>query len=232
MHLLGEGAQVDRKIIPTAKSYYLFVRGVFMLAEVNTWATSTVGPQNFQMKWYMGRPRPEEVAYKIKMGEIPADAVPTPIHELLQPMSVANYGRNFTAYPEGSPRHPAFPAMHSAASAASMWMPIVMDLTPAQICEVKKVDYAISFARTVAGVHYSTDNIAGLQLGQEIIARKLPRYLASNFGGDIRDIRRKISEIRFQWEDYENDPVCFPTQSANRRRNLRISATGNKEKDD
>mmetsp|Transcript_659 Transcript_659/g.1140 ORF Transcript_659/g.1140 Transcript_659/m.1140 type:complete len:123 (-) Transcript_659:17-385(-) len=104
--------------------------------------------------------------------------------------------------------------MHSAASAASMWLPVVMDLTPAQICQVKMVDYAISFARTVAGVHYPTDNIAGLNLGQEILARKLPRYLANNFGGDIRDIRRKVSSLRFDWSDFLDDPICFPSGSS------------------
>lgn len=185
-----------------------------MLAEVNTWTIGTVGPHNFQTKWAGGQARPEEIAYLIKTGGIAREHVPTVVWDALQPMYMGFEGRNFTAYPEGSPTHPSWPAMHSAASAGSMWMPVVMDLTPEQVCHVKAVDYAVSYARTVAGVHYPSDNIVGLQLGQEIIARKLPRYLANQYGGDIRDIRAKVGQFRFDWSDYLNDPVCFPPSSS------------------
>lgn len=43
--------------------------------------------------------------------------------------------------------------MHSAASSASLWLGVVLNLTEEQFCEVQKTDYAVAYARTVAGVH-------------------------------------------------------------------------------
>ena len=36
-----------------------FLHRDFMLADMNTWALNFVGPHNFALKWYIGRPRPE-----------------------------------------------------------------------------------------------------------------------------------------------------------------------------
>jgi hypothetical protein len=65
--------------------------------------------------------------------------------------------------------------MHSASSAACLWLAVVADLTAVQYCQVLRTDYtyAVSFARTVAGVHYTTDNIAELSLGRKIVADQL-----------------------------------------------------------
>ena len=64
------------------------------------------------------------------------------------------------------------------------------------------MDYAVSYARTIAGVHYVSDNIASLQLGQEIIARELPAYLMKNYGSVERRILRKMERVRFNWTDF------------------------------
>lgn len=68
----------------------------------------------------------------------------------------------FTAYPEGSPTHPAWPAMHSAASSASLWLAVVADLTEEQYCQVLRTDFAVAYARTVAGVHYPSECMIGV----------------------------------------------------------------------
>ena len=115
---------------------------------MNTCAIATVGPHNFGAKWFAG---PEEVAHKVKVGDIPAEYVPTEIVSALSEMDF-DTAPAFTAYPEGSPNHPSWPAMHSAASAGSIWMPLVMDLSEAQWCGVKAVDYVVACGRTVAGV--------------------------------------------------------------------------------
>jgi len=115
---------------------------------------------------------------------------------------------SFTAYTEGSPKHPSWPAMHSAASVSSLWLNTVMDLTPAQQCEVFAVDYAVAYARTVAGVHFPQDNIAGLNLGQEILARKLPEYMAERYGSNPEAVRNKIATLRMDWNTYLEGP-CF-----------------------
>ena len=90
--------------------------------------------------------------------------------------------------------------MHSAASALSMWLPVVTRLKATQKEEAKVVDLAISMGRTVAGVHYVGDNISGLQMGQEVIARELPRYLASRYGADPMKVRRRVEALKFNWK--------------------------------
>lgn len=78
--------------------------------------------------------------------------------------------------------------MHSASSAASMWLIVVLDLSPAQRCRVKALDYAIAFARTVAGVHYpTTDNVGGLKSGTR---------------NSAIDRQAKVDVTRLDWNDY------------------------------
>ena len=205
--LLAENVQFDRDIIPSQNDVD-FVRGAVMLSDMNSWCIGTVGPHNFGLKWYVGRARPEEVAYKLKTSQINPDYVPD---ELLEAISDLHFStpEEFTAYEEGCPVHPAWPAMHSAASAGSLWMPLVMKLSHAQWCEAKAVDYGIAYARTVAGVHYPTDNIAGLMVGQEILARKLPWYLSQRYGSDPVKVKEKVESLRFDWRLYLKSD-CFP----------------------
>ena len=54
------------------------------------------------------------------------------------------------------------------------------------------ISFSNDIARTVAGVHFPTDNIAGLNLGQEILAPRLPGYLAERYGSDPRVVCEKI----------------------------------------
>jgi hypothetical protein len=65
--LWQEGAQGDYGIVPFRSSSD-FVGLLIRLADLNTWAIGAVAPTNFYLKWYVGRPRPEEVAYKIAEG--------------------------------------------------------------------------------------------------------------------------------------------------------------------
>lgn len=63
---------------------------------------------------------------------------------------------DFTQYPEGSPLHPSWPAMHSAASSASLWLAVVADLTEDQYCQVLRTDHSVAYARTIAGGKLTT----------------------------------------------------------------------------
>jgi len=166
---------------------------------------------HFTFQWFVGRARPEEVVWAIYNGRLTSEVngVPADLVRTIREDFRLNRMQDFTAYDEGSPDHPSWPAMHSASSAASLWMPVVMELTTAQLCEVKAVDYAISYARTVAGVHYPTDNIAGLNIGQEIMARRLPAFLASKYGSDIAEVQRRVNSLRFDWNGYL-ESECFP----------------------
>jgi hypothetical protein len=109
---------------------------------------------------------------------------------------------NYTAYTEGSPMHPAWPTMHSAASSASIWLAVILNLSPEQFCQAKLVDYGVAYARTVAGVHFPDDNIAGLNLDQETIAAKMPEHLEQRYGSNPVAVREKIASLRFDWRDF------------------------------
>ena len=195
----AKSIKIDRVVIPFV-TVVDFIRSNCMLADLVTWTIARVGPSSFATKWYVGMARPEEVAFKIATGVI-TDGPSASLVKSIKSFNMS-FATNFTAYPEGSPKHPSWPAMHSAASAASLWMPVVMQLTPEQYCQVQLTDYAIAYARTVAGVHYQMDNIAGLKLGQEIVARLLPDYLHEKYGSTKARVAAKIATLRFDWDNF------------------------------
>ncbi len=200
--LYKNGLEVDYDVMPF-RSNRDIVSLQFRFAYLNTWAIECVGAVNFCIKWTYGRPRPEEVAYQIATGQI-SEGVSDNLKSKIDAMNLEN-ATSFTAYPEGSPSHPAWPAMHSAASAASFWVAVTTNLTPEQYCEALRVDYAVAFARTVAGVHYPTDNIMGLNLGQMILADRMPDHFAESFGSDRAKVQAKIDRMRFDWNDFNVD---------------------------
>lgn len=148
------------------------------------------------------------MAWKIANGEIPRENVPDEIYEMISDMQLTN-GTSFTQYSEGSPLHPSWPAMHSAASSASLWLAVVADLTEEQYCQVLRTDFAVAYARTVAGVHYPNDNIAGLNMGQAVIAHELAAHLAETYGANEEAVKEKISRLRFDWNTFK--PGSLPS---------------------
>ena len=61
-----------------------FLRGIVMLSHLNTWAIAAVGPVNFGIKYFVGRARPEEVAYQIATGELTlSDGVPQDLLDII-----------------------------------------------------------------------------------------------------------------------------------------------------
>jgi len=188
-----------------------FLRGIVALADLHTWSVGVVAPHNFGAKWYVGRARPEEVAYKIFTGDIKGEFVPDDIYDSIIAMGLTK-ATDFSQYPEGSPMHPSWPAMHSAASNISFWLQVIMKLTPTQLCEAKKVDYAVAYARTVAGVHFPDDNIAGLKMGQIIVSKALPGHLSEKYDSDKKYIKNKIKNTKFDWDDYDPLEDCSSLQ--------------------
>ena len=163
---------------------------------------TAVAPINFAAKWYVGQMRPEEMAWKIASGEVPKEDVPNDIYEMISGMKLQN-ATSFTQYPEGSPKHPSWPAMHSAASSASLWLAVVADLTPEQYCQVLRTDFAVAYARTVAGVHYPGDNVGGLDMGQAVIAHELADHLVETYGAAKAAVEEKIARLRFHWNTFK-----------------------------
>jgi hypothetical protein len=80
---------------------------------------------------------------------------------------------------------------------------VIAKLTPTQYCEALRVDYAVAWARTVAGVHYPMDNMAGLNLGTLVSLDKLPELLSERYGSDPEAVRTRMETLKFEWEDFD-----------------------------
>lgn len=75
-------------------------------------------------------------------------------------------GNIITAYEEGCPNHPAFPAGHgTAAGATYRWFKDMYNATPEQLKVVEMTTKHWATYRTIAGVHIFEDNIVGWKLG-------------------------------------------------------------------
>jgi PAP2 superfamily len=194
--------KLDQSIIPF-RSQSDFLGKVVRSSFLNSWAVAEVGPISFFAKWAVGRPRPEEVAYMISQDKLTtADGVPPHVVQKVKSMNLES-AESFTGYPEGSPKHPSWPAMHSAGSTSSFWLNIIFNLNEEQYCQALLTDYMVAMARTVAGVHYRMDNICGLNMGQQIIAERLADVLTENYGGDKAVIQAKIDKERFDWDNFD-----------------------------
>lgn len=201
-NLWAEGVSIDYEILPF-RSRLDFIGLQVRLADLNTWAIGIVSAPNFCLKWSAGRARPEEIVHMIARGELmETHGVPENLVVKVRSMGLTS-AQSFTAYDEGSPVHPSWPAMHSAASSASLWLAVVLNLTPDQYCEALRVDFAVSYARTVAGVHYPTDNIAGLNLGTEIMHERLADHLSQAYGSDANKVQEKLNRLKFDWADFD-----------------------------
>jgi len=196
--------EYDYTIIPRRSNTQL-LHGKIMLANINMRTIEIVGPHVFGAKWHAGRARPEEIAWLIQSGRVHA---PQKVHRRLNRLRGFTSAGAFTKYREGSPMYPSWPAMHSAASNISFWLQVVMNLTTEQVCEAKKLDYAVAYARTVAGVNFEDDNIAGLSMGQEVVARALPNLLATNYKSSTYAVSSKVRQKRFIWADYDPLKPC------------------------
>lgn len=200
--LFEEGIEVDHGMVPF-RSVVDFVGMEIRIAALNTWVIDAVAPISFMLKWHVGAPRPEEIAWMVASGEFSdADGVPSDIIESVRSMGLA-HSTNFTAYPEGSPTHPSWPAQHAAGSSVSFWLPALYKLTPQQYCEALRVDYGVAYARTIAGVHYPQDNLAGLNLGQAVLREKLPGHLSESYGCDSAKLQDRLDRLSFDWETFD-----------------------------
>lgn len=58
------------------------------------------------------------------------------------------------------------------------------------------------------GVHYPDDNIAGLNLAQEVLARALPQLLRDKYNANPFNVARKIRQNRFDWRNFDPKNPC------------------------
>ncbi len=115
------------------------------------------------------------------------------------------------AYPEGSPTHPAYPAGHSTVAGACVTVlkaffdndlevpePVVASNNGRRLLpyagpdtltiggELNKLAANISLGRDIAGVHWRTDGIEGLFLGEQVairILQDIKRIYNEDFAG-------------------------------------------------
>jgi len=195
----SQGMKMDYSIMPFLSNVD-FVGNTIRCAGLNTWTINEICPPTFLLKWTVGRIRPEEAAFQITKELL--HNVPSNLKRLIKSMNLQT-PEEFTAYAGGSPNHPSWPAMHSTASTSSLWLATVADLTEEQYCQALRMDYAVAFARTVAGVHYPSDNIAGLNFGQRLVALALPKHLAEEYGANEAAAREKVRKLRFNWATFD-----------------------------
>ena len=86
--------------------------------------------------------------WAIKKGRI-SNGIPSDIKSYVRYLNPQS-PYDFTAYEEGCPKHPSWPAMHAASGSCSLWMVVTMDLNDEQLCQARLTDYAIAYSRTIA----------------------------------------------------------------------------------
>jgi membrane-associated phospholipid phosphatase len=154
-------------------------------------------------KWFVHRRlRPEAFAGRIHNHVTRAAAYPIHPDILNSPVLAEVSGRTGTyllplAYPEGSPLHPAYGAGHATVAGACVTVlkaffdetaivPEPVEATPDGLSlrsyaggdltvggELNKLASNIAFARNFAGVHWRSDAIESLRLGEEVALRFL-----------------------------------------------------------
>jgi len=194
--LIGMGGAVasPRNPYRTTRAQAGFVNfgGPMVLDFVARAANAALRATWFQ-KWQVHRrARPEETAARLQAGSIGVHP------DLAQNEVLAairdRYGSVVLpmAYPEGCPLHPSYPGGHSAIAGACVTVLKVL-FNPAAIIpsaivpdeaghslrlwtgvpltvggELEKLASNMTFGRDDAGVHYRTDGIAGLKLGEQV----------------------------------------------------------------
>lgn len=84
----------------------------------------------------------------------------------------------------------------------TLWVPALYNITPEQYVELVLTDWA----RTVAGVHYRQDNLAGLNIGQRIIRERLPEHLKIHYGigeAELGVVRHRLEAFSFDWNTFD-----------------------------
>lgn len=80
-------------------------------------------------------------------------------HMVARPEEVA--GKNITAYPEGCPGHPSYPAGHGRAAFDTIgYFFDEWDMSDEQKKAIFDAAYVWAMSRSLAGVHYGVDNVA------------------------------------------------------------------------
>ena len=168
-------------------------------------------------KWMVHRRlRPEELGGRIHQARVGNREYPLSPALLNSPAVDATYFRTGSyllpqAYPEGCPLHPSYPAGHAAiAGACSVVLKVCFDesmllpgcvvpspdglslqpatgFAPTIGAEINKLASNIALGRDWAGIHYRSDGIAGIKLGEEV-AISILQDLVRTYTEDIKGL--------------------------------------------
>lgn len=193
--LLGDGAKI-RRIFKKDFEATEFTDGVVLFSRLLAKVIHEVSPTAFAVKWYYGRPRPEEAANAWAKGEFEVSPfMNTILNKHINKEAVAKNALNFPVYQ--CPLHPSYPAMHASLSGLSIIFGILFELTESQLMEVKRTAANIALFRDYGGVHYRTDSLVGLDIGEKIIADNLYTYLeyfAEQAGHELALSREEVED--------------------------------------
>ncbi len=172
-------------------------------------------------KWMVHRRlRPEELGGLIELTKSGRKSYPLH-DSLLQSRAIEEVAKTTgtfllpQAYPEGCPTHPSYPAGHAAVAGAcsvilkacfdgNMLLPNCLEPTadgsklnscsdyfPTVNDEINKLAANVSMGRNWAGIHFRSDNVAGLQLG-EAVGISILQDLAQTFTEDIQGFSLRL----------------------------------------
>ncbi len=174
---------------------------IISLMQIATWEVQKAA---FYQKWQVHRRlRPEEFGFFVnaqlrgKDYGISSQLINSPV----LPVIFSTYGSYLLpqAYPEGCPAHPSYPADHASYMGSTITIlkaffnenfPIINPLMPNSTNtslvpyegtlyvgdELNKLASNIAFARSMAGVHFRSDNWQGLLLGEKVAIDILKNY--------------------------------------------------------
>jgi hypothetical protein len=136
--LAGKGALKPKK----GTNHFDFL-GTFPAAQaVLATYVSDALKRAFEAKYYFGAARPAQIFEALGKGK----------------------RADLMAYP--NPTHPSYPAGHGAAAAATAkFFYDYYQLATDDWLEIRRAAYLFAQYRSLAGVHYAVDNLAGLQIG-------------------------------------------------------------------
>lgn len=176
-YLLSDGAKL-RKLFHKKFSCTEFTDGPVLLADLLGKAVHTVSPTAFYNKWYFGRPRPQEVAHAWAKGELDAGKfADTVLCDYIDKEAVAKDDTAFPIY--SAPLHCSYPAMHGAAAGVTVLFGLMFqDLTETQLFETRRTAGNTALFRDYGGVHYRSDSLNGLDLGERVVAKNIYSVLS------------------------------------------------------
>lgn len=203
--LLGDGVKL-RRIFKKDFTAVEFTDGPVLFSRILAKVIHEVSPTAFATKWYYGRPRPEETAHAWAKGELEVSPfMNTILSAHINKSAVAKDPLAFPVYP--CPPHCSYPAMHASLAGVSVLFGVLFNIKlDEHVLETKQTGANISLFRDYGGVHYRTDSMIGLDIGEQVLSDNIYRYLqelADEAGHELaiseEEVQSLANKFRNNW---------------------------------